>query len=289
MLGVLYYPHANTGKTNMPNLIRTLFPMSHTAISTFDNCPNKFRAMYVDKEIAYTSSAAAEFGTVLHAVIEYYIYARKADKLAVLLQFSENEMDTIILDALKHCRVNGLSFVVDRSEVQAHFSRVKPIIDNFYSASDGNVEVESKLGIKIYDDGTVEACDYFDKQCTFRAKVDFIVYSNSTAVVIDWKTGKSLKLDGQLERSLIALLASDNVATAGIGMLFPTRVGTQPTSPSQVTVSLDDMHAVVKAKLVDPISDIMHAKDTNEWPAVRSGLCKEYCDVTSCRYCGKRK
>ena len=141
-------------------------PYSYSKISSFEQCPTKFKFQYIDKINLFQQSKALEKGTRVHEIIELYeptFYWKMKDFDYKLL--SENEQKECEDLAVKFCKSD---------------------LGNKYLMHPGMLGHEMHVGL----DTKLQPCNYYDKSAMLRGKIDFLIKDGKTLWVVDWKTGK---------------------------------------------------------------------------------------------------
>lgn len=123
------------------------------------------------------------------------------------------------------------------------------------------------------------------KQATGRCKGDVIIINGDKANYFDWKTGKNIK-DDPLQLKLSLLFIALNFPQVKqfngkfIWLEFNKVTGLDKPIPRK---ELIETYEDVKARLIR----IKESWETQVFPANKSGLCRNHCEVVSCSYCGK--
>lgn len=139
------------------------------------------------------------------------------------------------------------------------------------------VAVEQKLGIT--SEG--HACGFFsDKpQVWFRGKTDLAIINDTTAYLVDWKTGGSKFEDPfELATNAVLLHAKNPQLRKIVGSytwLKENRVGRM--------YDLSDTAATWK-EICRLMAEIADRKQRNEFEKKQSGLCKGWCGVETCEH-----
>jgi len=141
------------------------------------------------------------------------------------------------------------------------------------------VKVENKLAMTK----DFEACGFFDNDAWFRGVIDVLaLVSDRAALTIDWKTGKinpeyeQLALSAQLLFSHYPKL--EYVETIYVWFGHDTET-MQRFHRSEMLETWNRLWPTIK--------EMDDAWRTTTYPPKPSGLCKNYCPVTSCPYHGK--
>lgn len=153
------------------------------------------------------------------------------------------------------------------------------LVDKTMLGFDPNkILVEKDYGITFNH----EPCGFWDKNCYYRAKLDVIYIDESPiAHLIDWKSGKIREDSKQLE--------------AGAVLLFDRFPHVQEVKTSYVWFKYDHVtpgsikreeKEIIWSPFVKRVELLQSALDTGNWPKKPSGLCREYCEVTTCQHNG---
>lgn len=137
---------------------------SFSSLKTFEQCPRKFEAEKVTKEVPYTQSEAALYGEQLHKAAEEYVR--------------------------------------DGPEIDPRFKFIKPYLDRLI-AIPGEKLCELKMGIKKQD-GRLVACDFFDRDVWFRGVADLVILNGDVAYITDYKTSKNSRYADMRQLKLMA-------------------------------------------------------------------------------------
>jgi hypothetical protein len=156
---------------------------SYSSITMFDNCPRRYQAEKVTKEIKFTDTDATIYGKDLHLAAENYI--GKGEPVPPKFSFLQG-----ILDRLNH--LPGVKLC------------------------------EYKMGIALRD-GVFEPCDFFASDVYWRGIADLIILDGDVARCIDYKSGKSAKYADTKQLGLLAaaiFLHFPEVKVVKSGLLF---------------------------------------------------------------------
>ena len=143
-------------------------------------------------------------------------------------------------------------------------------------AMPGQKIVEGKYAI----DSNFNPCGYYDKQAWSRGKIDLGIINGKTGASLDWKTGKR-KPTEQLELYAGYMFQTHpQLETVHTGFIW-----LKEKKIDKAVVHKQDMPAIWQ-RLVARYRRIEIAYEKDAWPAKPSGLCKNYCPVTSCEFNG---
>lgn len=138
-----------------------MIALSYSRLSTYEQCPYKFKRQYIDKDYPDDSDNPAFVrGSQLHKQCDNYI-----------------------------------KFMTGKEELQPasiEVRNVKPIIDNIVHQYE-KVFSEQKLALN----SKFSKCDWFSKATIYRSIIDMLAINNETAVIIDFKSGKVRKYDNK--------------------------------------------------------------------------------------------
>ena len=143
---------------------RTPGPWSYSSLKLFEQCPRRYQAEKVTKEVPFTQNEAALYGEQLHKAAEEYIR--------------------------------------DGKPIDPRFDFIQPYLDKL-NAIEGVKFCELKLGVKR-SDGRLVACDFFDPEVWFRGVADLVIIDGDRAWVVDFKSGKSAKYADTRQLALMA-------------------------------------------------------------------------------------
>ena len=143
---------------------RTPGAWSYSSLKLFEQCPRRYQAEKVTKEVGYTETEATIYGTELHKAAEEYIR--------------------------------------DGKPIDPRFDFIKPYLDKL-NAIEGVKFCELKLGVKRVE-GRLVACDFFDPAVWFRGVADLVIIDGDRAWITDYKSGKSAKYADIRQLALMA-------------------------------------------------------------------------------------
>ena len=139
-------------------------PWSYSSLKLFEQCPRRYQAEKVTKEVPFTQNESALYGEQLHKAAEEYIR--------------------------------------DGKPIDPRFEFIKPYLDKL-NAIEGVKFCELKLGVKR-SDGRLVACDFFDPEVWFRGVADLVIIDGDRAWIVDYKSGKSAKYADTRQLALMA-------------------------------------------------------------------------------------
>ncbi len=122
-----------------------------------------------------------------------------------------------------------------------------------------------------------EPRDWFAKDVWVRAILDLLIVRGTTAVLVDWKTGKRKERYDQL-RLAAAVLSRYMPEIEEFTLLFVWLKDGEISDP--VTITKSEMRGVW-IEFLPRVKEMTDAIKTTTFPATSSGLCG-WCPVTSC-------
>lgn len=143
---------------------RTPGPWSYSSLRLFEQCPRRYQAEKVTKEVPFSQNEAALYGEQLHKAAEEYIR--------------------------------------DGKPIDPRFDFIQPYLDKL-NAIEGVKFCEMKLGVKRVE-GRLAPCDFFDSDVWFRGVADLVILDGDRAWVVDYKSGKSAKYADTRQLALMA-------------------------------------------------------------------------------------
>lgn len=232
--------------------------LSPTAVKTFIQCPRKYQATYVTKEITRTQNAAAARGEKLHSCMEQAI---KKGWHTITWPDPVNEKTAqSFVTAINDLRLNGW---VVATEFEAAIGRNNEI-RTWWDPAPINF-IRSKIDV-----------------CATHPDKDY-------AIVVDWKTGKRYDTDTvQLAINAMCLYPITKRTTYKMMFAYLDDSGvvehscTIPTTTFDDYVNVQDLHADVRT-VYDTIKSMEDAEEKDHWPCKKNKFCR-WCDVANCLY-----
>jgi len=246
---------------------------SHSRISTFEQCPQKFRFQYIDKaEVEEIEGVEAFLGTRVHEVLQKHYKDLKFQKLnslpdlvkyyKVLWKKNWNDNVQIVREEYseRNYRAMGEKFIKD------YYNRYKPF-DN-----DRTIGLEQRIIIRI---GGHAVQGYIDR----------LSFSNGTYQIHDYKTSGSLPeqthLDMDRQLALYALAVKKMFKDAHKVDLVWHFLAFDKEMRSGRT---DEQLKELEKDIIDSIKEIEHACKAGKFPAKESVLC-DWCQFRA--VCGQ--
>jgi len=170
-----------------------------------------------------------------------------------------------IHDAMKKRVIDGVPLPI---KLRQHEKLAKRFAD---SKGEKHGEMQLALNKKF------EPRDWFAKDVWVRAILDLLIVRGTTAVLVDWKTGKRKERYDQL-RLAAAVLSRYMPEIEEFVLVFVWLKDGEVSDP--VTIKKSEMRSVW-IEFLPRVKEITDAIKTTTFPATESGLCG-WCPVTSC-------
>jgi len=172
-------------------------------------------------------------------------------------------------------------YIRDGTPIPERFNFIKGYLDQL-NEYPGEKFCEMKLGVKKID-GRLEACDYYDPEVWFRGIADLVIVDGNRAWVLDYKTGESRYADiRQLALMAAALfLKYPEIEKIKTMLLFVVKKDhrKQDFSAEYGLSIFSELHGLLSALETAYTSDV--------WNPRPNGLCRKWCNVTSCPHQGE--
>jgi hypothetical protein len=212
---------------------------SYSALKTFEQCPKKYYALKIAKSFKDQGGTASDYGDRIHKALEK--------------RLKENK------------------------KLPQEAERYEPICKSIIEAANAKgAKLEAEREMTLNDN--FEPTTWFGHDAWLRCKLDVLVCTDKTAVVMDWKTGKRKPDMLQLELNALTIF----MHYPDVNKVKVTFVWLQTMEQDTETFTreqLPDMFVNLNTR----VAKIERALKLNDWPAQQSGLCG-YCPVTSCAH-----
>lgn len=226
-----------------------VIPWSYSAMNTFETCPRQYEAKHVTKEVPFVQNEAGKWGDEVHKALE---------------------------NAIKLGR-----------PLPSNMVQYKPFLDAVKRRAE-------KLGGKLIAEQQVAVTrdlkfvSWFTKRTAenpvwFRTKIDATVLCDGYAEIYDWKTGKKKDDSDQLLLYVLVLfLLYPNIQRVKVGFVWLKEGEVDPP----VEYTRDQLPEILEywEKKYEVLEE---AWVLNDFPPKPSGLCKRWCEVTSCPHNGQ--
>jgi hypothetical protein len=167
----------------------------------------------------------------------------------------------------------------DGAPLPSYLDYLDPIVGRIL-ATPGEKIIEHKITITQ----GYTATSWFAKDAWCRSIVDLGVVGETSATLLDWKTGKRKPDSDQMALFAgMALAAYPYIEVVHTGFVW-----TKDRKVDRDRFTRSDAPAIWR-EFLPRVARLEHAFATNAWPANPSGLCRKYCPVGKalCSYCGE--
>lgn len=233
--------------------------LSPSNMKVFRDCPRKFQAQYVTKELHYSQSPAAARGEQLHTLMENAVNSG--------------------WDSITWPEPGNLEYA--RGFIQA-------VTD--LKAAGWSVRAE----LEAATDGRGNVTGWWDKppQNFMRSKIDVCATHSDKdhAIIIDWKSGKPWDDELQLYTNALCLYPMTGLTKyqvmfayldSGIVKNYELELDvTRPLDVLETNKIQSDSKVLFLFKIMQ---DMRESFEHNEWPATRNRFCN-WCDLKTCEY-----
>ena len=241
---------------------------SHSRLSTFEQCPLRFKFKYIDKVIPeFEKTIEAHLGTSVHETLEWVYNEIKKEKT--------HSIDEIIIYYTKRWEENyneKILIVKKRFTAKDYFNKgIKFLLDYYLKYKpfkDGTIECEKKIMIQLSEEIKIQGF------------IDRLVYNSETKEyeVHDYKTANTLPTQAKMDRDRQLALYSIAVKELygkdkKIKLIWHYLAHNQKISSSRTDNQLEEL----KKEILELINKI---ESTKEFPARKSILCN-WCEYKS--------
>ena len=153
----------------------------------------------------------------------------------------------------------------------------------FFNKVQAESGCERQVELEICISDKWKPTGWFDPDAWGRGKLDLVHIGGRAAHIYDWKTGKFKHDEAQLKIFCVLLaIARPDIELFDAQYIW---LKDKKTSGLEKTLHRKDLVPLIK-ELQEDIGIIQEAWEYENFPEKRNGLCKRYCDVITCKYCG---
>lgn len=212
----------------------------------------------------------------------YRVCPRRHYAIDIKKEFKDEESEALTWGNTVHDSM--AKFIGHDTPLPRTVERYSDWPNNIKSLREAGIEV--KVENKLAMDKNFDPTDFFDAATWFRGVVDVLMIlplGMRAACSIDWKTGGKVQPEFE-QLALSAQLIFAHYPEVDSVLAIYVWFG-HDTYTAKI-YRREDMLETWN-KLWPEILDMDHAWRTTTYPAKPSGLCRNYCPVTSCPYHGK--
>ena len=243
---------------------------SHSKISTFEQCPLKFKFRYIDKlEPDIKQTIESFLGNKIHETLQW-IYENANEKT-----FELDDIVKYFIDLWNQDFSNEIKVVNEEYNAEYYFDKgIKLLINYFLSNSpfiDNTIATEKKVFINLDPEGKYQLQGYIDRLVHNKESNIFEIHDYKTGAL---KSQEELDKDRQLALYAIGIKNMfENVDTVLLIWHF------LDFNKKLISKRSDEQLEKLKKELIDSIAKIESTKEFNANPGC---LCK-WCEFRS--YC----
>jgi putative RecB family exonuclease len=239
---------------------------SHSRLSTFEQCPLKYKLRYIDKIIpTIEKTIEAHLGSVVHSTLEWIYNSVTQDKK------TPNVDEIITYYSVKWQDEFSDEILVVKKEMNArdYFEKGVEFLLNYYNKyspfKDGTIECEKKIIIEL------------DENTKIQGFIDRLVHNIETGEyeIHDYKTANSLptqeKMDQDRQLALYSIAIKEMYGQdKGVCLVWHYLAHNQKICSRRTNEQLEQL----KNEILNLVDEIEHTK---EFPGKKSILC-DWCE-----------
>lgn len=194
--------------------------------------------------------------------------------LRVQKDYREEENENIkyghyVHKALENFCLKGTPLPIDLAHLEKHVAKYR------------DIPLEKMAEQKLAINADYEPTGWFDPDVYCRAVLDLVVFGETHAVIVDWKTGKEVDDNIQLQlMAALLFLYKPQLETIDAAFFYTKTKRSVPSS-----ISRDEIPAIWSA-IIPRVRRLEEAILRTDFPPKPSGLCKRHCPITGCPYHG---
>ena len=202
---------------------------------------------------------------------------RKYHRLRVLKDIKEDEAEHLIYGNAVHKAAE--EYGRDGVPIPPKFLYIKTYVDTLID-SPGDKYYEHKMGLTR----ELEPCEFLAGHVWWRGIADFLAVDRKTAVLVDYKTGKSARYadTAQLELLALAIFAHfPQVEIVRAGLLFVVS-----KEFIEIELNRNHQHELWK-KWIKDTDRLDGCFESDTWNPSPNFTCKKFCPVLDCEHNGR--
>jgi putative RecB family exonuclease len=237
-------------------------------LSTFEQCPQKFKFRYIDKIIPeIEKTIEAHLGSSVHLTLEWlYTKAKEAENKKQIPSLD----DTIVFysEAWRRDFSPDIVIIDTKSTVKDYYNKGIQFLVDYYTKhfpfKDGTIDIEKKIILKLDSDGEYEIIGFIDRLAQNLHTGEFEIH--------DYKTGNSMPsqedIDNDRQLALYAMAIKEIYGKdKSVSLNWHYLAHNKKISSRRTNEQLEKL----KQETLELIKKI---EATEEFPPVKSPLCK---------------
>ena len=166
----------------------------------------------------------------------------------------------------------------DSKPLPDHLKQFEPVIEKIL-AKDGKRLIEHQIALTK----NLTPTTWFGKDVWCRSIIDIGIVNDRAAVILDWKTG-ARKPDNDQMRLFAGVAFKQFPWVEKITTAF---VWLKENKTDKEVYTREEHESEIWKGVMPRVIRLEQAFEKNSWPAKPSGLCRNYCPVRSCEFCGR--
>ena len=176
---------------------------SHSRLSTFEQCPLKFKYRYIEKIVPeIETSIEAHLGSVVHETLEWVYHLAKEKKLPTI-----EEVITYYAEKWQESYKPNIIIVKKNFTAKDYFNKGVGFLVNYYMKykpfQDDTLEIEKRILIDLDENGKYKLQGFIDRLVHNKEKDEYEVHDYKTANSLP--TREKIENDRQLALYSIAI------------------------------------------------------------------------------------
>lgn len=204
---------------------------------------------------------------------------RKFQALRITKEVKDSETEALRWGNWLHKQFEDYVKASGQFVIPKEIERYRKLLDLIISLP-GEKYPEYQVGLTV----DLKMTGFFAKDVWTRGKLDVLILNGTTAIVLDYKTGKPKHDDTQAKLFALYVFALyPHVEEVKSGFVW---VGEGVTNPIDLKTYTRKDATLMWGEFLPRIKLFEEAHKTNQWPVRPSGLCKNYCPVKTCPHNG---
>lgn len=209
---------------------------------------------------------------------QYYTCPKQYYHLRVAKDFKDTPGEAALDGQIRHKHLENR--ILHGTPLPSGTSQFEPIVSKMLETPHDAIHAEKQYCLN----SDFQPVEWFSKDAWVRGVIDVELRKNNSVVVADWKFGKR-KPDSDQLKLFAALVMTADPEVDKVSTAFFWLKERKVDRDKFTRADVPEIWQYFLARY----SHLELAYANDKWIARPSGLCKNYCVVTSCPYNGKRK